>query len=144
MIFSLQVLPHAHNISCNIYLQKPPTLNAYNKIIRAKKICKSSFVSWSYNYMPNIKLIHQFCFFNSSFKNPAIWLAVSIFNHAQLKIYRSSFMFLEPLCACQKSSLFISFSWGISNPAIWLARSILTHNSRTRIFPDIGFRQAQS
>ena len=81
------------------------------------------------------------------YKNPEIWLVESTFDHIQLKIYKTSFMFLESISLCQKSNwsiiLFLRYNW-FKNPAISLADSILAHNSRTRIFPDMGFVHAKA
>ena len=53
-------------------------------------------------------------------------------------IYRKLWCFF--ICM-QKLNLFTSFLkyYILKNPTIWLADSVLVHNSRTRIFPDMGW-----
>ena len=71
------------------------------------------------------QLLLTFSWFKK-FKN---WLVESCLDHIQLKTYKPTFTFLQPISACQKSSWFISshlrHDWFCSS-AIW-AKSFLQH-----------------
>ena len=61
-----------------------------------------------------------------------------ISDHAQLKIFWSTFNLCEFVSKCKKSGYFIDLFWRygwLKNPAIWLAENILAHISGANTFP---------
>ena len=62
-----------------------------------------TYLSWD-----TPRWLTQLLFRYGWFKNPAIWLAQSIFNHVKLKIYKPCLTFLASISLCQKPSWFIN------------------------------------